>query len=455
MRPRIPKQRDIFAPLVEHDLSLELERVDALIHAHPEWESWVHADLTKHCHVDGKRGRKGMSAGQLLRTGFLLRRLNVSLWKFAPLLADSLCMREFVGLGPADRAPSRSTLQENLAKIRSETWGKLLQALARSSEAQEIETGEKVRVDATVTRTPVHLPSDSSLLWDSIRVLTRHMKRASTLFALDFDDQSKAAKKLHNRIFYARKADQRKPAYVALLEVSRSIEEEVGRVLDRLAKLEPSSLQDMAARDSFVGSLEHYRALFVRVIDQTTRRVVHGESVPAQEKVLSIFEPHTDLIVKNGGRTSEFGHKITLTVGTSGMVLDCVIERGNPTDATLAVRQLERQVKLFGRPPSTAAFDGGYASRENLERAKELGVERCAFSKGRGLTPEEMAGSRRTYGRLRNFRAGIEAYVSYLKRSFGLRLCTWKGWRGFQSYVWSAVFAANLTLLARARPCAT
>ena len=133
------------------------------------------------------------------------------------------------------------------------------------------------------------------------------------------------------------------------------------------------------------------------------------------------------------------------------MALDCVIERGNPNDLTLTTRQIERAKLLFGRAPKQVAFDGGFASRKNLEQARELGVERCAFSKGKGLTPSEMAGSRRTYGRLKRFRAGVEAWISVYKRGFGLSRCSWKGWCGFQAYVWSAILSANLTQLARLR----
>jgi len=132
-------------------------------------------------------------------------------------------------------------------------------------------------------------------------------------------------------------------------------------------------------------------------------------------------------------------------------VLDAVIERGNPADVTLTTRQLERQVELFGQAPGSVAFDGGYATRENLEAAKALGVERCAFSKAKGLTREEQAGSRQTHGRLQRFRAGIEGKISWLKREFGLGRCTWKGWDRFQSYVWSACFAANLKKLVQLR----
>lgn len=451
MRRRIPKQTDLFSPLVDHEQARELAEIDGIIIAHPEWEAWVHKDLTKG--VDARCGRDGMQAGHVLRVRVSHARLNVSLRTFAYLLADSVSMREFVGLGPANRAPKYGTLQENLAKVQPETWGRILKSFATSDEAREFETGEKVRNDATVTASNIREPRDSSLLWDCVRVLTRFMSRARENLGVDFEDHSKKAKKLQSRIFYARKAAQRTPAYRELLDASRLVDEQAVAVLKKLRALAARSQEDLDMRKALVGEIERLRAIFARVVHQTTRRVINGEQVPAQEKVLSIFESHTDLIAKKGSRP-QFGHKITFTAGPSGLVLDCVIEKGNPGDVTLALRQLERQKNLFGQAPHTAAFDGAYASRENYDGAKALGTKRPVFSKGRGLTPEEMAGSRRTYGRLRNFRAGIEATVSYLKRSFGLDRCTWKGARQFASYVWSAVVAANLTILARARLCA-
>jgi len=455
VRPTITRQSDMFAAPVEHELATELREIDQVIRAHPEWVRWVHADLTKARGVSASSGRAGMSANQVLRVVVLKHRLGVSLRRLAPLLADSASLREFVGIGMVDRAPRRQTLQDNITKVRSETWGKLLGAFAVSAEAQEFESGERVRVDATVTETNVHEPSDSSLLWDSIRVLTRLMKRSRDTLGVAFDDESRAAKKLQKRIFYARGKAERAPVYADLLGVSARVDARAADVLDALRRLKPRSPKEGVERDALAAGIQHYRVLFGRVISQTERRVLKGETVPAQEKVLSIFEPETDLIKKSGSQPAEFGHKITLTSGKSGFVLDCVIERGNPVDVTLAIRQLERQKKLFGSAPRAAAFDGGYASKENLDAAKALGTERCAFSKGRGLTPEEMAGSRRTYGRLRNFRAAIEATVSLLKRAYGLTRCIWKGWARFQSYVWSAILAANLTLLARKRLCTT
>jgi IS5 family transposase len=455
VRTTIPRQHDILAPIAEYQLPSELAEIDAVIRAHPEWVRWVHADLTKARGVDGSRGRSGMPASRVLRVVLLKHRLNMSLRKLAPLLEDSLSLREFVGLGLSERAPKRTTLQDNVALIEPETWGRILEGLTQSAEVKEHESGEKVRVDATVTETNVHPPSDSSLLWDCVRVLTRLMTRARDSFGVGFEDESKAAKRLRGRIFYAHGKVERNQAYCDLLAISERVRDRVAKVVTTLGRIATRRSNEHAALAALLNEIGRYQRLFARVIDQTKRRVVLGEKVPVQEKVLSIFEPETDLIVKSGDRPPEYGHKITLTAGASGLVLDCVIERGNPGDVTLATRQLERQKRLFGRAPRAAAFDGGYASAENLEAAKALGVERCAFSKGRGLSAEEMAGSRRTYVRLKNFRAGIEATVSFLKRAYGLTRCTWKGWRRFQSYVWSAVLAANLTLLARRRLCTT
>lgn len=450
MRPTISKQHDLFVAPVNDRLALELAEIDAVIGAHPEWVRWVHADLTSVRGVSGRVGRRGMAAPRVLRVAFAKQRLGDSLDDLASRLGDSLVWRGFVGIGLTEKGPSASAIQQNLAMIRPVTWGKLLRAFAQSAEAQEHETGEKVRVDATPVESNIHAPSDSSLLWDCTRVLTRLMALAAELFAVEFTDHSKAAKRLHHAIFYARTQAQREPAYRDFIEAAEKVRAQADAVLEALAVLKLSSQGDRGGRDDLSAEMTECRDVFVRVIDQTRRRVLDGEKVPAQEKVFSIFEDHTDILV-SGKRSAKYGHKVTLTVGASGFTLDCVIERGNPADVTLAVRQLERQKELFGRAPSSAAFDGAYASAENLEEAKALGVERCAFSKGRGLTPEEMAGSRRTYGRLRNFRAGVEGIVSFLKRSFGLDRCTWKGWAHFQSYVWSAVLSANLTLLARAR----
>ena len=136
-------------------------------------------------------------------------------------------------------------------------------------------------------------------------------------------------------------------------------------------------------------------------------------------------------------------------LAASGLILDCRIEDGNPADATLAVEMVERQRDIFDRVPRQVAFDGGFASKDNLAQLKELGVKDVMFSKKRGLKVEDMAKGPAVYRSLRRFRAGIEAGISFLKRCFGLDRCTWRGLDSFKSYTWASIVSANLLILAR------
>lgn len=187
-----------------------------------------------------------------------------------------------------------------------------------------------------------------------------------------------------------------------------------------------------------------------QMIDQTTRRVVHGEAVPADEKLVSLFEAHTDVLVKDR-RETHYGHKIFLTTGRSGLILDCAIPKGNPGDVTWTMPLVRRQERLFGSVPRHVSMDGAFASKENLADLKAGGVTDVCFAKKRGLAVVDMTRSQWVYDKLRRFRAGIESGISLLKRVFGLARCVWKGPAAFHAYVRTAVFAANLLLLARAR----
>ena len=185
-----------------------------------------------------------------------------------------------------------------------------------------------------------------------------------------------------------------------------------------------------------------------QILSQTERRVIQGEKVPVADKLCSIFEPHSDIIVK-GSRDVQFGHKLNITTGKSGLVLDVVIENGNPADTAQLWPMLNRQKDIYGRAPRQAAADGGYASQDNLRQAKELGVKDVAFNKKKGLTVEAMVKSRWVYKRLTKFRAGIEGNISCLKRRYGLSRCTWKGKKRFDAFIWVSTVAYNLMLLAR------
>lgn len=338
--------------------------------------------------------------------------------------------------------PAKSTLAENVKKVRAETLEAVNRVLLKRATREKVESGRTVRIDSTVTETNIHEPSDSSLLWDCVRVLTRLLEQAQAAGFTAWRDHTKRAKRRMLGVQRAKNKEKRKPLYRDLLKVSRKVLGYSVAARNALADAGEERMRRLAYE------LNRYRLLLERVIDQTERRVLKGETVSAGEKVVSIVEPHTDIIVKDG-RETLYGHKIYLTGGTSGLLLDCLITEGNPADATLSTTMLQRQQEIYGRPPRQAALDGGFASKDNLREAKDLGVQDVCFSKKRGLQVPEMVKSTWVYRKLRDFRAGIEGVISFLKRAFGLDRATWRGELSFRSYVWSGVLAANLLTLAR------
>ena len=241
---------------------------------------------------------------------------------------------------------------------------------------------------------------------------------------------------------------RRQALYRDLLKVSEEMMAQANQVVAQLQDVVCSDLKDALLLQAIDQGIKDVILHCKRVVDQTKRRVVRGESVPATEKVVSIFEPHTDIIVKDR-RDTFYGHKICLTSGASGLVLDVVVEQGNPAHSTLARRTVERVTSVLGKLPKQVSFDGGFSSKANLEEIKAMGVADVVFSKHVGLDVADMAKSQWVYRKLRNFRAGIEAGISFLKRTFRLDRCNWIGRESFAAYVWGSVLSCNLLVVAR------
>ena len=308
---------------------------------------------------------------------------------------------------------------------------------------RQVAEGAKARIDATVTETNIHEPDDAAQLWDVVRVLTRSFTQAVEAgLPVVFNRRTLRAKRRRMEVLHAKRKKARRAAYRDLLKVTEE-------VLD-MAEAAVAALQGHASLEALacIEQLQHYAALGRQVVDQTRRRVIHGETVPAKDKVVSIFEPHTDIIVK-GRRKVQFGHKMFVSAGASSIVFDLFIAKGNRADSTLADEMVDRTAQVTGRVPRQVSMDGGFASKANLEQLKARGVKDVCFSKGRGLSITEMVKSAWVYKRLRRFRAGVEGIISFLKRAFGLDRCTWRGEDGFARYAWASVVACNLLVIAR------
>ena len=424
----------------------EYEEISAILDECPTVGELVLADLLAGG-VDPFVGRVGMSADQVLRAKIVKQREGFSYEDLAFQIAANETYRTFCRLG-AWESWSRSTLHRNLSRVGAPCLEQVNRLVLGVAERDGFEDGSRVAADATALTTNIHSPTDSALLLDVIRVSARLQVFAAENFVdVYFDDVGSSPASLHWRISSARRKLQRLPHYVELLAITKTVLERNAEVLEQLDLVSSDELREAAA--ALADELRRVDALGRRVFAQTSSRVIDGKPVPAKSKVLSIFEPHTDLIVQ--GNSMTFGHKITLTTGVSGLTLDVVVERGNPGDSTLALRMLERQQAFYGKAPGQAAFDGGYSSRANLEAAKSMGVRDVVFSKHPGLSIDDMTESYETFEELRCFRTSVERVISLLKRNFGLRHCDWCGFEGFESYVWTSVLAANLVVLARLR----
>jgi IS5 family transposase len=395
-------------------------------------------------------GAEGMSAEQVVRAAIIKQTEGYSYEELAFHLADSRAFRNFCLL-KFGKTYAKSTLNTNIKAISPDTWEAINRELIGYAAAEELEKGRKARIDCTVVETNIHFPTDSELLWDGVRVLARIMSKAkSEVIGLHFYfmNHVRRSKKRRLAILNTKNADHRNKEYKDLIKVAENTVGYAESAIQALSGYVAPTFEQALLGEGIKEELKHYLPLVRQVICQTTRRVIDGESVPADEKLVSLFEPHTDIIRKDR-RDTYYGHKICLTGGASNLILDCQILSGNPADSKLTKTMLERQEEIYGRPPLKVALDGGFASKENLKAAKEMKIKDVCFSKGRGLDEEDMCRSSYVYKTLRKFRAGIESGISWLKRVFGLRRCLWKGFEPFKSYVWASIVSANLLTMAR------
>ena len=254
-----------------------------------------------------------------------------------------------------------------------------------------------MRLDSTATAALIHEPSDSSLLLDAVRVMVRLLKAAGAWLGgigRAWRDHRRAAKKRARAIQFTRGRPKRVQLYRQLIEITRATLAYLRGVAAQLV------LVSNPAVELWQAEVRHYQPLVEQIIAQSARRVLAGEPVPARDKLVSLFEPHADIIIK-GSRDVDYGHKLNLTTGKSGLILDLVIEAGNPADRERLLPMLKRHIALYGKPPRQAAADGGYASRDNLAQAKACGVRDMAFHKKSGLRIEDMVKSRWVYRKLK------------------------------------------------------
>lgn len=451
MRENYKIQRALTEPWLDLPYSKELEAINDLLTSQPTIGELAAQDLSG---GESDTGRPGMTGEQVLRA-LVLKQINQ--WSYTELwfqLHDSQTSRRFMGYGMTDPIPARSTLAGNIKKLRAETMESIGRVVLGVAEKDGIEKGRKVRVDTTAVESNIHHPFESDQLWDVVRVLTRLMKQAKNVTAgsltIAIADRTRRAKRRYRGAWNAKTKAKRKEQYRDLLKVTKEVMNAACRVAQQLESQTALSCAASVEIFRIRAEIQRILPLAETLCDTTVRRIINDEPVPSTEKIISIFEDHTDVIRKDNRETT-YGHKICLTGGASSLILDCRVLEGNPADSSIAVDSVNRQKEIYNRPPRQVAFDGGFASKMNLSDIKSLGVNDVAFSKRRGLEIADMTKSLWVYRRLRDFRAGIEGCISFLKRCFGLDRCTWRSFPSFRAYVQASVLSFNLLVLARIR----
>ena len=311
-----------------------------------------------------------------------------------------------------------------------------------------MEDVKSVSQDSTVVKTNIHYPTNNSLVWDCVKTSTRLLAQLKEeIDTLDFIDYSKSAKKTFYEINITRGEAKRIPLFHKQLILFTKVINQTSNAI----KKKSVSIIAMVIQQELVKLLE----LMEQVYDVTYRKEIDGEKVPSEEKIFSIYELHTDIIVK-GQREALFGHKINLAAGKSNLVLDCQVLRGNPSDKSLFKPTIDNVIQNYEIIPRDSATDGGYASLANLEHAREAGISNIVFNKVVG-SMQNIVSSFNMETRLKKWRSAMEAIISNIKRGFNIFTCNWKGWIHFQAKVLWSILAYNFRvmtglILARIKP---
>lgn len=432
-----------------------LQRISDFIGDHAELVERVRQDLERGL-KNPRTGRSGLTPPQVLRS-FVLRR--VKNWDYRELrerIADGYTLRQFTDFC-SQPVPQHDAFHRAFNRLTPQTLQALNESVVQAAVALGLEDGKQLRVDTTVVETDIHHPTDSTLLWDTVRVVTRlvgHLNEELPEGVQGFTIRTRSARRRMQeiqRLTPKERHEQQVPKYRQLIRTTEQVVQNARQVLAQTqdAKgLDPvqSVLIRVLRQD-----IEHYCQLGDRVINQARRRVLEGEQVPSQEKIYSIFESHTDLIKRGKPeKPVEFGHKVFLAESAQGLITQYRVLDGNPSDEDHVEPSLQRHQKMFGRAPELYGSDRGFHNQRNQQACQQAGVQLpCIPQRGGKKTPErETYEKSPAFKKGQRFRAGIEGRISVLFRGRGMKRCLLQGRERFELLVGAAVLANNLLRIA-------
>ena len=435
------------------ELSPELKKIDSYLEDEKVYRL-IRDDLAKRYPKTKETGRPSTPAEVVLRMLVVKRLYGYSYAETERVVRDSLSLRQFCRVYLND-VPDEKTLIRWAKVIQAKTLEKFNERIMQLAVERKVTRGRKLRTDGTVVESNIRAPSDNRLLADGVRVLARTVVRARELLQQKVqepcEDFTQAAKQRARQIgeTLRKKTEAAKSVgrqhYQELIEMTQKTIESARHIQKQLHEMQEQKAKRLAQ------SLETFLPRAEQVIDQTTRRIMQGEQVPASEKIVSLFEDHTDIICRGKeSRPVEYGHKIWLNEVEGGLVSHYRILDGNPSDADQWKPSLKAHLKTFHQPPQQASGDRGLYSEPNEQLAHDLGVKKVILPQPGYRSKTRLKQEHKAwFVQGRHWHAGVEGRISVLKRAHDLGRCLAHGLNGFQCWVGWGIIAGNLAVLGR------
>ncbi len=435
------------------------------------WEPWMReadrlledAALVESVYeAQGKRHPQSRTRGRTQTPAEVALRLlilkHVRNWSYDILEREvraNLVYRAFTRIGD-EKVPDAKTLARLGQAMGPEVIRELHQRLVGLAREHGAVKGRKMRVDTTVVETNIHYPTDSSLLGDGARVLTRTMKkieRKAGGLGKHIRDRMRTVKKRVMAIALAarqpgpQREERQRKQYAELLRVTRKILHQAKGVIEEVESLPASRRTKLQTWTQTLGTMA---GRVRQVVQQTKARIFEG-ATHFPGKIVSLFEPHTEIIRKGkASKPTEFGKLVQVQEAENQIITHYEVFAERPPDSTLLVSAVEEHRRRFGRAPHLAAADAGFFSQRNEKEIREMGVERVAIPNRSTRSKERRKFQKQRWFRAgQRWRTGSEGRISVLKRRHGLDRCRYRGFEGIQRWVGLGVIADNLINLGR------
>jgi IS5 family transposase len=448
---------DIFARVPQMTARIDpiLRQLDGLLEDDALYQA-VRADFGRRHRRTLTFGRPSTPAEALLRMLLLKHLFGWSFQETEDQVDQSLVLRWFCRLY-WQPTPDDTTLIRWSHTMQPETLHQMVDRTVELARQAHVTQGRKLRLDATCVQTQIHHPTDSGLLVDSCRVLSRLVQRAKGILREQGQNvwqlcrsrlltARRIAQTLHRglRRKGADKEAEQKQLYEKLIATTEQMVKQAKKVAERLHQTN----EQVAVR--LLQQAQGVLPLIEGVIRQTRTRVLEGKKVASDQKVLSLFEPHTRAIPRHkGGALVEFGRQVILDEGEGGIVTRYEI-LAHPTEHGQAVTAVEHHEALFAHPPGLVAGDRGVHTADTFARLRQLGVKRVAIPASGTLSAQRRAEEHtRAFRRGYRWRAGIEGRIASLRRDYGWGKCRYHGLDGMERWLGLGVLASNLCRMAR------